>query len=189
MAHQVGRVPPQAVEHSGDVGHGLGDRELALLRGRSETALLVGHNLVASSELRHSIVDIFEAHSRTAVDRQHSRSSATDPTRELTGPRVNREGSSFHDGSLGLLRGSIALPSGDARPSPVLLARMRLSPEWGTGASVAVPPVGAVEIQSALASSKADRGGIRWSTCARRCRFCARETRRQPAERHPESCR
>ena len=31
VAHQVGGVPSHAVEHSGDVGHGLGGREFAVL--------------------------------------------------------------------------------------------------------------------------------------------------------------
>src|SRR5680860_1072216 len=62
-------------------------------------------------ELRHSIVEIAEVHARTAVNRQHSRPRSTDPTRKLTAPRGNREGRSFHDGSVVPLRGTASLLS------------------------------------------------------------------------------
>jgi len=80
VAHQVGRAPSEAIQYGGDVGHGLGDSELALLSGWRETPLLEGRHLVLRRELLHSIVEIAEVHARTTVNRQHSRPRSTDPT-------------------------------------------------------------------------------------------------------------
>ena len=91
VPHQVGGLPTQPVQHGDDVGHRLGDRELALLRRRRKTALLKGRDLVAGSELRHGIVEVVVVHARTAMNRQHARSLAGDPPRELTCGRGNRE--------------------------------------------------------------------------------------------------
>ena len=70
MAHQIGGLPAQPVEHGCDVGHRLGDREVAVLGGRRETALLEGRDLVSGGELCHGVVEVVVAHAGAAVDRQ-----------------------------------------------------------------------------------------------------------------------
>jgi len=109
MAHQVGTVPPQPIEHCDDVGHRLGDRELALLSRRCHTALLVGSDPVAASKFGQRVVEVVEVQTRTAVKRQHPRTGARNPPRQLAGPCRPRKGRSSHVRRVGLLKKHVLL--------------------------------------------------------------------------------
>ena len=96
VAHQVRGVPSESVQNGGDVGHRLGDRELALLGGRGDTALLVRRDLVAGGELGHRVVEVGAVHARATVHGEHPRALAGDPAREATRLGGSSEGGSIH---------------------------------------------------------------------------------------------
>jgi hypothetical protein len=82
-----GVLPAQRVEHGDRVGDLLFDAEWALERRRLESALLVGRDAVALTDVGGDLVEDLVPEAGTAVQQQQGLALAFDPAAELTSAR------------------------------------------------------------------------------------------------------